>query len=349
MTEPTGLNFGTPFQTPAAPSVAPMAVAAPVTGQQLAPIKATEAVMFGQDVLQQASQAAQRINAAARAGDIDELGKSLNALRTEAKKYDPSTLKKGGGFLGLFKVKFQELKNQFATVDQQVNGLLADVDQRVHLFQNRIGDLEQLFNDEEKRYLVLGQLATEYESRVAWMDANPPAVDPGDPLSAQHLADWKAAADMGRKRADDLRRGQALCQMNMPICRQVQQNSLGLVQTFFSVKTDLIPPLQTAFALYIIQMEQSKGAGFADAIKDDTNAALKKNAEMLGQVTTQVQTTLTRSNVDLSTLQAMSAAAIQALDTVEQSRAAMKQRLLTEAPQVQAATQQLIDRLARAA
>jgi uncharacterized protein YaaN involved in tellurite resistance len=312
----------------------------------LQPISLNEAASYGADKIAGASTAADKITAIARCGDMDEVGQSFNALLVTAKKYDPSSLKKGGGFLGLFKAKIQELKNQFATVDQQVDRLVAETDGRVALFKGRIGDLEHLYDDNEARYHQLGAMADEFEVRIAWMEQNLPAVDPNDAFSVQHLADWKGAIDLAKKTVDDMRRGQALCQMTAPMIRQMQSNSGALVMKFGEIKSSTIPVLKQAFALYILNLEQEKGAAFATAVDDLTNETLKKNAEKLGQTTVAVQTSLARSSIDMATLQSVQASTIKAIEDAQRIRSEMQTRLQTEAPQIAALSQQLAQRLA---
>jgi uncharacterized protein YaaN involved in tellurite resistance len=355
MPEPRGLAFGkapaaapstTAFQPAAAPPV-DMKVAAPVSGQQLVPFSMMEVGDFGQAPLAASAGIADKITSIARAGDMDEVGKGLNSLLITAKKYDPSQFKKGGGIFGFFKVKVQELKNQFATVDSQVDQLVHENDSRIALFKGRIGDLESLFTDNENRYHELGAKADEAEHRIAWMEDNRPAVDQADPFSAQRLNDWNATIDYAKKRVDDLRRGQALCQLTAPQIRMMQTNSAALVMKFGAIKTDTVPALKNAFALYILNLEMEKGADFAKAQDDLTNETLVANAKKLGVTTVKVQTTLSRSSIDLATLQTISAESIKAIDDVQRIRTEMQTRLQQEAPQIAALTQQVTQRLAQ--
>lgn len=363
MSEPRGLNLGkaqtvstpaptqTAAQAPAPSGVQEMKVggnfAAPALSPQYKPITIAEADEFGKGARMGAASIAKKITGVARAGDIDEVGKNLNNLIVTAKKYDPSNLKKGGGILGFFKVKVQELKNQFATVDQQVDALITEAERNISLFQNRIGDLEALYTDNEARYKELGDVIVEVNRRIAWMEANVPPVDGSDVFSAQRASDWQTAIGYAKQRVDDLVRGQTLCQVQAPQIRQMQVNSGALVQQFRKVKTDMIPALQMGFTLYILNMEQEKGADFSTAVADLTNDTLKKNAEKLGVATVKVQTALARSSIDLSTLQVMQQETIKALDDVQRIRGEMKTRLDQERPQLEALTQQLAQRLSQ--
>jgi uncharacterized protein YaaN involved in tellurite resistance len=349
MTEPRGLNLGQAKPVQPAPYVSPLTVASSAPTQQLAPITIQEAGEIGKSSAMAAAGIATKITSIARAGDIDEVGKCLNGLMITAKKYDPSNLKKGGGFLGFFKVKVQELKNQFATVDNQVDQLLAETNRHVGLFKGRIGDLEALYVENEAKYHELGRVIAEVEARIGWMEANRPAVEPNNNFSAQRYADWNTAIDYASKRVDDLRRGQDLCVLQGPQIKIMQTNSGSLVQKFDQISTDVIPALKTAFALYILNMEQEKGADFAKSVDDLSNQTHAANAAKLGVTTVKVQTALARSSIDLSTLQTMQAATLKSLDDVQRIRSEMKMRLDQERPQLEALTQQLTQRLAQPA
>lgn len=289
---------------------------------------------------------ADKITHVARAGDIDEVGKALNGVLMVAKEYDPSVFK-GGGLFGLFKKKAQEIKNHFAHVDSQVDQLVHEADSRIALFQGRVGDLEHLYEDNEARYHELAKVIVEVEARIEWMRANPPAVDVTDSFSAQHLADWNAVADYATKRCDDLRRAQMLAQQQGPQIRLMAQNSGALVMKFSEIKTTTIPVLKNAFALYILNIEQEKGAKFAASIDDLTNATLLANAKKLGQTTVAVQTSLARSTIDLSTLQQTQADLLKSLGDVQRIRSEMQTRLAAERPQLEQLSQQLAQRLSQ--
>lgn len=343
MTEPQGLAFG----KTAAPTIAPMPIAQAVPGHALVPFTMEEATQLGKTTGLAVAGIADKITGVARSGDIDELGKSLGGLLMTAKQYDPSQFTKSGGFLKFLGLgsKIQEIKNHFATIDSQVDTLLSETDKRISLFSGRIGDLKALYAENEQRYHEAGDAIVDIDRRTAWMEANKPAVDAGDSFSAQHLADWNAVIDYAKKRADDLRRVQVLCQQQGPQIQLMGQNSGALVMKFGEIRAMTIPVLKNAFALYILNIEQEKGAKFAEAIDDMTNQTLMANSAKLGQTTVAVQQTLSRSTIDLATLQKTQADTIKALDDVQRIRADMQTRLAAERPQLEALSQQLAQRL----
>jgi uncharacterized protein YaaN involved in tellurite resistance len=108
---------------------------------------------------------------------------------------------------------------------------------------------------------------------------NPPAVDQNDPMSGQRLQDWLTVASFARKRSDDLRRAQILADQQSAQINQMKLNSSALAQKFVDIKVTTIPAMKTTFTLYVVNMEQKKGAELSDQIDATTDAAIKKNAE----------------------------------------------------------------------
>lgn len=347
MSTPQAIDFSPRKTAPTltVPPLAPAAQLPAVAGSQaLAPLKPAEINLIGQDVMARSSKTADRITKMARAADVDDVGKCLNSLLVTSKKYDPTHLK--GGFLGLFKAKFQELKNQFATVDQQVEALLNEAHKHVSVYQQQQLDLDAMYDENEADYLALGKVIATVEPRIAWMEQNVPVVDTSDPFSAQHASDWNGACAMAKKKVDDLRRQQQLCVMKGPMIRLMQSNAAGLVDKLGDVTHTTIPALKDAFALFIMNLQQEKGADFAKNVDDLTNQTLKANAEKLGLVTVKVQTELTRSSIDLATLQSMQASTLKAIEDTKRLHQEGQDRIAAELPQIEALSAQLSASLA---
>ena len=90
-----------------------------------------------------------------------------------------------------------------------------------------------------------------------------------------------------------------------------------------------------------------KGAEFADAQDALTNEAINKAAELHGQNTTAIWTSVTRSNIELSTLQNNQNAIINSLNESERLVNEMRLRLNSEAPQHEQLSADLCARLSQ--
>lgn len=318
------------------------------TGQSLTAFTLQEVVDYGKPQAASAAGVANKIASAARSGDIDEVGKALTALVVGAQQYDPSKLGKGG-FLGLFRRKKRELESHFKSVDQQVQTLAADVQKHIGHFQGRIGDLEALKKENETRHAELGDAMARANERIEWMKANPPQVDPNDPMSASSLQTWNDVIAYAEKRVDDLHRAQVLCEMQAPQIAMMQQNAGMLVMKFGEVQTTTLPQLQMGFALYIANLEAERGAKMSKDLDDMNNDLITRNSAKLGMATVAVRQQMARSSVDLSTLQTVKDNLFNTMDEVKRIQTDLAVRLQNERPALEQASQDLAARLSSGA
>jgi len=328
-----------------APSL-PVAVAPVSANVPALPLSMEEIGNFGLRAQQQTADVTNRIAQTSKTSDMDEVGKILTNTIMAAKGYDPNNLFKGG-FLGFFKAKASEVQMKFDTVDKTVDRLVQQIEQRIVLFRQRIRDLEQMAIENKKYHDALTDEIATLRARVEWMDANVPDIDPNDPMSATKRQQWLSIAAYGLKRANDLHAAQVLAQQQQAQISMMADNSAALALKFQDVKVTTIPALKNTFSLYILNIEQKKGAEFANTVDAMTEDTIKKNAALLGQNTVAINTALTRSNISIEALQATHDAVIQSLNDVERIRNEMKARIATETPRLEQLSQDLSKRLAQ--
>jgi uncharacterized protein YaaN involved in tellurite resistance len=322
------------FGAPVAASNPPPAIVATNIEPGKLPVTMEELGKMGAQEQTQVAAVTSRITGVAKTSDMDEMGKLINNTILAAKGYDPDNLFKGG-FLGFFKAKSQQIRQKFDTVDQSVDRIVAEVDNRISLFRQRVQDLEQLAVANKQYHDALTPQIEQIQQMAHWMDGNVPTADPNDPLSAQFVQSWITVAGFAHKRADDLRRAQVLSQMQAAQIEQMKTNSSALAQKFADIKVTTIPAMKNTFVLYVINMEQKKGAEMSDQIDNLSDQAFKRNAELLGQNTTAIHTSLTRSAISMEALQANYNAITKSLDEVARIQTEMKQRIASEAPQLE--------------
>jgi uncharacterized protein YaaN involved in tellurite resistance len=294
------------------------------------------------------AEATKKITAIAKTSDMDELGKLLSETLMAAKGYDMNSMKGGGGgIFGFLKRKGEEIRSRYEKVDGTVTRLVGQIDQRVNLFATRVNDLKSIAVQNRTYHDALTDEIVHMEEGVAYMEANPPAVDPTDSFSAQKAQEWQTVIAWARKRADDLRRAQIVAQQQDAQINLMVQNSTALTQKFKDLKVTTLPLLQQTFTLYIINMEQAKGAEFATSIDNLSDETMKKNAALLGQNTVAIQTSLNRSNFSVEAITANHDAVLKALDDIERIRAETKTRLANEAPLLEQKSRELAARLAQ--
>jgi uncharacterized protein YaaN involved in tellurite resistance len=330
----------------AEPPAAPIALVPQQAQPTKLPITIEELGKIGGDAQTQLASVTSKITGVAKTSDMDEMGKLLQNTIMAAKGYDPDKLFKGGLF-GFFKAKSTQIRMKFDNVDQTVQRLVGEVDQRIGHFRQRVQDLDQLAEANKQYHDSLTPQIEHVTATADWMEQNQPQVDPNDPLSAQFVQDWITVINFARKRADDLRRAQILAQQQAAQIQQMKTNSSALAQKFGDIKVTTIPAMQQTFTLYVINLEQKKGAEFADQVDALTNDAITKNAQLMGQNTTAIHTSLTRSNISMEALKANYDSITQSLDEVRRIQAEMKTRLASEAPQLEQLSQDLTKRLSQ--
>jgi uncharacterized protein YaaN involved in tellurite resistance len=347
--EPTITQTQQPSYMPSpTPAYQPPAVQSPSyqSSSRAVVLTLDDTTKAGQQTQMAIADATKKITAIAKTSDMDELGVLLSQTLAEAKGYDMSG-KSGGGLFGFFKRKGEEIRARFEKVDGSVSRLVGQIDQRVQLFSGRVNDLGQIAVQNKSYHDSLTGEIEHLNEGVAYMEANIPAVDPNDQFSAQKVQEWHTVIAWARKRADDLRRAQIVAQQQDAQITLMQQNSRALAQKFTDLKVTTLPLLQQTFTLFIIAMEQEKGAQFATSIDDLTEATMQKNAAKLGQTTVAIHTALNRSNISMDAIIANKNALITALDDIDRIRTETKTRLATEAPLLEQASRDLATRLAQ--
>lgn len=301
----------------------------------------------GQRSQQGIADLSSRLASTVKTSNMDELGDLLGKTLVAAKGFDPANTK--GKWWGLVKRKVEEIRVGYESAESTTNRLVAEIDNRMALHRQRDNDIRQMIQANRAYHEQLTPEIEQLLARVEWMEANVPAVDPAQPMSAQRAQEWQTVCAMGRKHADDLRRAQVVSQQMDAQMQMLQQQGLMLVQKFDSFKTTTLPVLRQAFVMYIMALEQSRSAAMAESVDNLTDNTLKANAAKLGQTTAAVHGSLARSSISLDAIQAGHTAMLQALDDIERIRADMKTRLAAEAPQIEAASRELAERLARRA
>ncbi len=358
-------NFNDPVFTATAPSVMPsvtvqsvtavvpaQATQVPAVAAQTSivipakPLTMDEVGRYGLKAQTSTADVTNRIAQTTKTSDMDEVGKLLTDTIMAAKGFDPSNLFKGG-FFGFFKAKSAEIAMKFDTVDKTVDRLVMELDKRIALFRGRIHDLEQMAVENKKYHDALTGEIAELRARAEWMEANVPEVDPNDALSATTRQQWLTVAAYAMKRAADLHAAQLLAQQQHAQIGMMADNSASLALTFQDAKVTTIPALKNTFSLYILNLEQKKGAEFANANREMANNAMQANAKLLGQNTTMIQEALTAANITVETLQVNHDAVIHSLNEVQRCRTEMKARIAAEQPKLEQLSADLAKRLAQ--
>ena len=297
---PPGVSAATPI------SIQPMAVASsqnvPAVIQPQVPFNITELATYGNDQIAGISAVAQSINASTRAADLDEVGNLVGKILVVAKGYDPTKIKSGGGFMGMFKGKAQGFKNRFTSVDTQIKELSAELKKHQTILLQRMPQMEQLARDIEARHATMKATVAKANERIAWMEANRPPAPPGDTFAAQNLETWNKVIDMAKMRVHDLELMMNQAEVQVPRIAQMHQQAAILVQKLQNVNDLVIPSWQTLLAEYINQIGIKKTGELADSVADSFNAAQAGAAKLGHANAVAIAKTQQRGVIDMDTL-----------------------------------------------
>lgn len=298
----------------------------------------------------QLSSFSQQMLTSVRASDADVFGSKLNELVGVAKGMNPANFK-GGGLLAKVSNLFGSVKEkmlaQYSTVEKRMDALVAELDQAVVLHTRRVTDLEGMYTTNYQAHQALevavGQgtdLQAQLEAGLAQMKAAP---NP-DSFAAQKMADLDNKIQRLEKRCDDLKRAMLLAKQTAPEIRLLQDNSRTLASKFKDVKAVTIPAWKNAFTLYLVQLEQKKGAELATAVADATDAAFVAQADMLRSNATLIAQAKQRSVVSIETLEHVQQQLIGSFDDMQKIADDGRKARKDAEPKLLALEQELITR-----
>lgn len=337
--------------------------AIPVKEHSVATVKQTTAVVnvtdqqidqLGDKDVVHLSQLSKKMLGSVKASDADQFGVKLNELVAVAKGLDPSKMA-NPGLLGKITNMFGSAKEkmlaQYQTVETRMNTLIGEMDKTVANQTARVGELEEMYNSNYKTHegltaaetagnALLFDLEKMIEDRRRTIDANSTSFD------AQEVADLQSKADRLAKRIDDIVRAKQMAKITAPQIRLMQDNARTLAAKFKDMKAITIPAWQNTFTLYLLQLEQKKGAELANAVHDATEEAFNLQANLLRQNTQMIAQAKQRSVVSIETLQNVQSQLIGALDDMNRIAEEGKRARQEAEPKLKQMEQELISHFA---
>lgn len=298
------------------------------------------------------SQLSHKMLSSVRASDADQFGAKLNELVAVAKGLDPNKMNNKGvlsKITSMFGSAKEKMLSQYQTVEARMNALIAEMDKTVTTQTARVGELEDMYNSNYKSYQGLD--AAEDEGRRMLVDLEATiqqkkasVSDTDDSFVAQEIADLQGKADRLSKRIDDIARAKHMTRITAPEIRLMQDNARTLAAKFRDIKAVTIPAWQNTFTLYLLQLEQQKGAQLANAVHDSTEEAFKLQADLLRQNTQEIAKAKQRSVVSIETLQHVQQQLIGAVDDMNRIAEEGKKARKDAEPKLKALEQELVDR-----
>ena len=308
---------------------------------------------LGDNYAVELSSLSKKMLGSVKASDAEEFGEKLNQLVGVAKGLDPNKFKRKGvvgALMNLFSSTKEKMLSQYQSVETRMNTLVAELDKSASLQIQRVGDLEEMFEANQASHdglelaVIHGrEVLAVMNTQLAEMTENAKTAS-ADSFTAQHLADFQNKTFRLEKRIDDLGRAQYLSKLAAPQIRIMQENARTLAEKFKDIKVTTIPAWQNTFSMYLVQIEQQKGAELANAVHDATDHALRLQSDLLRQNTQEIARAKQRSIVSLETVQHMQQQLLGAMDDMTRISDEGRRNRKEAEPKFIALEQELINR-----
>ncbi|KEX94311.1 tellurium resistance protein [Pseudomonas putida] len=281
---------------------------------------------FGREVAEHTSSYADSLLDQVRNSDLDDAGAKLSEVVAVAQSLNVSALSNRrsripviGPLIDKVTLRGKSVMGQFDTTREQIEKLVAEVDQTQAGISARNTGLESMFVAVREEHRLLGihiaagkQRLAELQAQVSQLRAN----IGNDPARLQQVADLDALISNLDKRVGDLTALQQSAMQSLPTIRMIQANNQMLVDKFHTIREITVPAWKRQFMLALTLNEQRNAVQLATKIDDTTNDLLKRNAELLHRNSVETAKANQRLVIDVDTLQKVQATLIQTVEDV---------------------------------
>lgn len=280
---------------------------------------------FGRDVAEHTSQYADSLLEQVRSADLEEAGAKLNQVVMAAKSLNLTALSDTrsrvpviGKFIDRMKLTKDKFVGQFNTTREQVDTLMAEVQQTQKNLSERVAGLQSMFEAMQKEFRLLGLHIAAGRMRLGELRAQAQAKrsEITSPAAAQELSDLDTLIANLDKRVGDLIALQHSTLQAQPMIRIIQANNIMLVDKFHTIRELTIPAWKRQFLLSLSLNEQQNAVRLVDTIDSATNDFLRRNAELLHKNSVATASANQRLVIDLDTLEKVQATLIATVEDV---------------------------------
>ena len=259
-----------------------------------------------------------------RAKDMGETGQVLSSLLVELKHNGEP--KKGflGGLFSSASKRFEELKAQYSTTEQNVDRLVKLLEGHEQQLVKDIVQLDKLYDKnklyfkEVSMYIEAGKLRLEKARKEELPALEARARETNSPEDTQEAKDFADMITRFEKKIYDLELSRTVCLQSAPEIRMVQNSDTIMSEKIHSTIINVIPMWKTQMVLALNNYHTQEAVKAQQAVTEATNEMLKKNAEALHQSTVDTARASERGIVDIETLQNTNQQLISALDEIRQ-------------------------------
>lgn len=281
---------------------------------------------FGQEIGERTAAYADALLSKARSSDLDEVGAKLNEIIAAAQAFDLTSLDNRWArapVVGPIVRQFSRAKDKamarFASVETQVDRMVANVESTSKRLTARSSDFEAMYAGVQAEHAALGLHACAGQRRLEQLVAEMATLRTRaaeDDAAREALQALEAARAALEKRVADLAVLQHSALQTLPMIRVMQANNLSLIEKFNTIQRLTLPAWKRTFLMALALNEQRDAGKLADNIDDATNYFMRRNAEVLHQNAVATAKSNQRLVIDVETLRAVHDEVISTLNDV---------------------------------
>ena len=295
-------------------------------------LSSNEVSLFGLEIGEKTNTYTKDMLSEVQSNDLESLGNGLTNLVLSTQKHSQTALmfrernQKSsipliGKLIDRYREKKEENKIMFATVKQNIDKMVDNLNVRQQAIIKRNDELENMYNGVLETAQEIGLYIISAQLRLAELKAELVVLsnrnlDNSDKFLVQEIYDKNAAINSLEKRIDDMYLLQQAQFFTLPQIRVIQQNNRDLSDKFNVVKSITIPTWMNSYAMAISLQDQQNNIELINQVDNHTNQLLKNLADQLQQNSIATAKANTRNAIDVETIEHVQQKLVETVDEV---------------------------------
>ena len=295
-------------------------------------LSSNEVSQFGLEIGEKTNTYTKDMLSEVQSNDLESLGNGLTNLVLSTQKHSQTALmfrernQKSsipliGKLIDRYREKKEENKIMFATVKQNIDEMVDNLNVRQQAIIKRNDELENMYNGVLETAQEIGLYIISAQLRLAELKAELVVLsnrnlDNSDKFLVQEIYDKNAAINSLEKRIDDMYLLQQAQFFTLPQIRVIQQNNRDLSDKFNVVKSITIPTWMNSYAMAISLQDQQNNIELINQVDNHTNQLLKNLADQLQQNSIATAKANTRNAIDVETIEHVQQKLVETVDEV---------------------------------
>ena len=295
-------------------------------------LSSNEVSLFGLEIGEKTNTYTKDMLSEVQSNDLESLGNGLTNLVLSTQKHSQTALmfrernQKSsipliGKLIDRYREKKEENKIMFATVKQNIDKMVDNLNVRQQAIIKRNDELENMYNGVLETAQEIGLYIISAQLRLAELKAELVVLsnrnlDNSDKFLVQEIYDKNAAINSLEKRIDDMYLLQQAQFLTLPQIRVIQQNNRDLTDKFNVVKSITIPTWKNSYAMAISLQDQQNNIELINQVDNHTNQLLKNLADQLQQNSIATAKANNRNAIDVETIEHVQQKLVETVDEV---------------------------------